>query len=345
MTTTTKTTDLKTTLRRLSGIGVSKTWLRANVLPEWWDDAIAATPAGLAQLHFMISRALGVPFRALADVDVELAWPKTPAKLKASVKSQNADLDPAMAVALQLAHAVAACTPPASKQLPASAQDLRAELLERDIPWIDFETLVRACWDRGIAVVHIGNWPRGWAKPDGMALTVNGQRVIVLCSAKSHPAWQLFNLAHEVGHHGLGHLDGADAKQSVIVDVSFDRQGGALEERDADRFALELICGDPGQTFRASSSWPSASSLASAARSIGRTHRIDPGHVVLNYANTMGGNAFFATANAALKLLPHQRSAQQVIHAVMNERLDWSAIGEESASFVQRLTAPADEPS
>jgi hypothetical protein len=53
--------------------------------------------------------------------------------------------------------------------------------------------------------------------------------------------------------------------------------------------------------------------------------RIDPGHIVLNYAHTMG-DTFWPVANAALKLLEPKRDALRIVRAKLAEHLDWSSL-------------------
>ena len=60
--------------------------------------------------------------------------------------------------------------------------------------------------------------------------------------------------------------------------------------------------------FRTSGSWPNAIQLAECAKFIGKEMRIDPGHLVLNYAHAMG-ERFWPVAIAALKLLEPKRDA------------------------------------
>ena len=66
--------------------------------------------------------------------------------------------------------------------------------------------------------------------------------------------------------------------------------------------------------------------------------RIDPGHVVLNYAHSMG-DGFFAVANAALTRLDPEANAIAFIRGVMADRLDWSNLPEDSSEFLMRVTA------
>ena len=65
--------------------------------------------------------------------------------------------------------------------------------------------------------------------------------------------------------------------------------------------------------------------------------RVDPGHIVLNYAHTMGGR-FWPVANAALGLLEPNRDAMKVVRQKMAGHLDWSSLPEDSSEFLMRVS-------
>ena len=70
-----------------------------------------------------------------------------------------------------------------------------------------------------------------------------------------------------------------------------------------------------------------------SAKFIGKEMRIDPGHLVLNYAHAMG-ERFWPVAIAALKLLEPKRDALKIVRAKMAEHLDWSKLPEDSSEFL-----------
>ena len=114
------------------------------------------------------------------------------------------------------------------------------------------------------------------------------QEYDVICVAVIYPA-------HELAHIALGHID----DEGVLIDESVKHNVQDKEETDANAFAVELLTGNAESRFHTSGSWPNAHQLAEAAVSIAKESRIDPGHIVLNYAHTMG-KTFWPVANAAL---------------------------------------------
>ena len=157
--------------------------------------------------------------------------------------------------------------------------------------------------------------------------------VIVLCKKSAFSAWLLFILAHELAHIVLGHID----DDGILIDESVEHNVKDAEETDANAFANELLRGNTESRFHTSGSWPNAVQLAGVARLIAKEERIDPGHVILNYAHTMGKN-FWPVANAALKLLEPKRDALKTVRAKMAAHLDWSSLPEDSSEFLMRIS-------
>jgi hypothetical protein len=162
---------------------------------------------------------------------------------------------------------------------------------------------------------------------------VNGRPVVVICIRKKQPAWLLFILAHELGHIACGHL----AEDGSLLDDWVDESSTDSEEQEANAFAAELLTGTPPQRFRAATRWPNAEELAANALRIGRQQMIDPGHVILNYAYSMGKD-FYAVANAALARLDPHANAVDAIRSTMADRLDWSRLPDDSSEFLMRVT-------
>jgi hypothetical protein len=147
-------------------------------------------------------------------------------------------------------------------------------------------------------------------------------------------------VAHELGHLALRHVTEGDAlvDEALQEPVAQAQLGPteAPEERAANEFAVELLCGRPCVRYQATGRWPDARTLARDALRIGEREAIDPGHVVLNYARNMG--SFYPVANAALNELPSTPTAQEILRERLAKYLDWSALPRESAEYLARLS-------
>jgi len=319
--------------RRLTAVGLTKPYIRKTILPEWWDDQAAESQAGYTEGLLFLSRHLGLDLASLLDPALPVTFRDFGAcKFKRSQGATADDLALARAMATRAAQLVNIAVSEPALPAPRSAAQVRREILGHGDPWVSFSHLVDYCWALGIPVIHLLCCPTA-KRPDGLSARVKGRPVIVLCKNSTSPAWLLFILAHELAHIALGHVE----DDGVIIDENVKNNVKDDEETDANAFAEELLTGNAENRFHSSGSWPNANQLAECAKSIAKDMRIDPGHIVLNYAYTMG-KKFWPVANAALKLLEPKRDALKIVRAKMAEHLDWSLLPEDSSEFLMRVS-------
>ncbi|MFO0954369.1 MAG: ImmA/IrrE family metallo-endopeptidase [Isosphaeraceae bacterium] len=319
--------------RRLRAVGLTKRYVRRTILPDWWDDQIAENPAGFAEGLIFLSRHLGLDLSTLRDPQSPVAFRNFGVcKFKKSSNATENELALARAMATRAAQLASAAMADPALPLPTSGSQIRGEILGQGEPWVSLSNLAEYCWSVGIPVIHLSSFPKA-KRPDGLAARVQGRPVIVLCKQARYSAWLLFILAHELGHIALGHV----TDDGVLLDESMDRNVDDLEEDAANQFAIELLTGDPRICYRTSGRWPNALQLASAARETGKERGVDPGHIVLNYAHTMGKD-FFPVANAALAELEPKKDAMKIVRQQMAAHLDWSSLPEDSSEFLMRVS-------
>jgi hypothetical protein len=212
-----------------------------------------------------------------------------------------------------------------------SAKDVR-EKINGTNACVSLASLIDFCWDNGVPVLHVSNFPKNSKKMDGMATIIESRPVIVLSKNIKYSAWLLFILAHELGHLASGHVKNGDA----ILDekVSVDGTKSDPEEIMADRYAIELLTGNPATAYTAKR-WLKATELANEAQRVGLVNRIDPGVVVLNYAH---GAGHFPVGNAALNLLEPLADAVGEVNRAMVARLDMDGISDDHREFLCRVT-------
>ena len=295
---------------------------KVAALPTWWDDSLWDNPASRSVDHMYLLRHLGV------DI-VSLQNPSAPLRLKdfgvCKFKKQSGTTEDelllARVIATRAAQFSVAATVRPYRPIP-SAADIRATILEQ-APCVGFTQLLDYCWDAGVPVLHANNFPSNVKKPIGFTLRVKERPAVVLCSDQSQPAWQLFILAHELGHLHHGHVP----ENGALLDEDVGENEQDNEEVQADKYAIELIAGQSRVNIQTSARWPNAKSLAANALDYGRRKQVDPGHLVLNYAYGMGGS-FWGVANAALKLLDPNPGAVETIGEKFETNLDWERLSE-----------------
>jgi hypothetical protein len=319
---------------RLGSLGFPRKYLREVVLPDWWEDEIAHNPAGYAEGLLVLSRNLGLDLASLQNESMPVGLRNLgPCKFKRTNSKRDEELVIARALATRVAQLAAPAMPRSIQPLLSSPSSIREWILARGARWVGLPELVDYCWAAGLQVLHVAAFPRGNKKMDGMAWVQDDRKAIVLSKNVKLSAWLLFILAHELGHIVLGHITG----DGTLLDEEVDRNNPDREEQEANRFALELLTGIPDCEVIPVGPGVGARSLAKAAFKAGAQERIDPGHIILNSANQVGGN-FYAVASAALRLLEPGADAPQLIRTQMLAHLDRTKLSEDTFEFILRVT-------
>lgn len=317
--------------RKLATFGLPKSYVRSTLLPSWWDDEAGLTPGGFSEALLHVSRSAGLDLSSLRDAAKPVQAISIPVRFKHNKATRDGELGLARTLACQVAR-MAAAAAPELKTFPSTAAGIR-ELLLEDRNWIDLEALVDFCWSVGIPVLHVTEFPPKTKRMQALAVNVEGRPVIVCTNNKRAPAWLLFDVAHELGHCVLGHVQPGAA----LVDELIDRESVDADEVAANRFALELLSGMPGMRTTATT-WPKAAVLAEEAMLLAVERQTDPGVIILNYAFSMGPD-FFPVGNAALSHLTQQPDAPALLRRKMADALDWAKLPEDSSEFVAKMTA------
>ena len=329
--------------QRLRKVGLKKKFVLQTILPEWWEDDVARTPAGYAQGLMILSRYAGLDISTLRDDSSELVFRgHGTCKFKKAARTQISELELTQAMAARAAHLAHAAAKKALLSPLRSASEIRQEVLASGAPWVNLQSLIDYCWKQGIPVLHVSRFPNGSKKADGIAAMVQGRPVIVLCRKEDCAAKQLFILAHEIGHIALDHV----ADDSVLIDEEMGKNERDNEERDADEFALQLLGGNPVASSIQCDGRLKSSELATKAEAIGHSLQVDPGHIVLKYAHHMTAhssrgifrNRIWASANGCLNSLCANPSALTLIRRRMEDGLDWSSLPEDSREFLRRVS-------
>jgi hypothetical protein len=189
----------------------------------------------------------------------------------------------------------------------------------------------------GLPVVYLTGLNQGVAKMDGMVVYTSDRPVIILSKTSPLWAWQLFILAHEVAHIVLGHV----APGEILIDDelsenSYVLKDNDLDERSADMFAVELLNGKQNATYRVADKHINFRELARTAYEFGQTQQIDPGHVVLNFANQ--SERWDIGIAAAKELQGHNPSASTVISEAMWGGIDSDLLPIDTIEFLGRVT-------
>ncbi len=316
----------------LSRLGLKPKYLKDTVLPSWWEPSVAADRNGFLETVALIHRRTGLDLPSLMAGVPMWKGGGSVVKFKKSSRKSEDDVKTCQMLARQAAEVVAsAMATPMPNQFP-EVRELHAILKDQGVcPWVGLDDLAAWCWKNGIPVIHLHNLPVGCQKPDGLVVrTSSGRPVIVLCHASVRPAWQIFIIAHELGHIALGHVP----EGGVLVDSGLEQSTNETEEVEANRYAVELLTGQPDLGLT-SSGQMNASALATSARRFGERNRINPGVAALNWGFTTGN---WVVANGAVKILEGKQDALKVMRQAGAAGLEWSKVSSDVAEWLERMT-------
>ena len=321
----------KSLVTSLSVLGLKRGYLADVILPSWWTGAVAGDRNGFLETVALVHRRTGLPLEGLLAGNPQWKAPGHNVKFKKTVGLKNEDVQACHQIAWQAAEAVAAAVPGRWTETLPAVNEIHATLKARGKGrWVELEDVVAWCWEQGIPVIHVARFPSGCCKPDGMAVRTRGGRpVIILCKNSHRPAWQIFTLAHELGHIALGHVPEGGA----VVDTKLETDTEEKEESEANRYAVSLLTGQPDFGMSTSGKmYPQG--LAEQARDFGQRNRISPGVVALNGGFT---TKHWPTANGAVKILEEQENALEIIHRAGTAGLDWDEISPDAAEWLNRM--------
>lgn len=328
--------NMKSLYSKLGAVGYNTAYVK-SLLPDWWDDKIAETPAGFQQASLILGQTFGVRAETLWAENTKPAL-NLPKGIRFKHRENIAvdDLSVACAVARSLARIVLKAFPDKSRpNFYLDASELREQLLKRN-KWISFKDVLSYCLEMGIPVIHLQHLPKKAKKMEGLAFEQGGRPVIVLTRQRPH-GYMLFDLAHELGHITLGHV----TAESTIVDQKIDAEADDEDERAANRFALELLTGNPECNIVPVGRWLNGSELASAAIHFGENNQVDPLHIVLNYGKSKN---LWGAANAAIvEIAKNTLSDQETLQTSVMKLLDLEELTEDDYAFLQtHLKGKAD---
>lgn len=318
----------------LDRAGISKSYVQ-KMLPDWWTEELMADPSARVELDINLSRMFGLKLSNLL-----LDRPKVTfdlpngTKFKRSHRIAEGELAQATSIIHSIAKMVALCVPQAISEVENDPLALRQIILSGRAKRVSMMALVDYLWRHGIPTIHVDQIPAGMKKMDGMVLQVMGRPIVVLCKRSSYAAWQLFILAHELGHIGLRHIE----PDEILVDCTMGEESYLLDEKDpeeiaSDQFAIALLNG-AYETRYTTNVPPRSASLVKAAIEYQNEHAVDAGHIILNYGFHKKA---WPVAQAALQRLD-SGNAPHTINKYFFDHANFGALPESSVEFLLKMT-------
>lgn len=330
----------------LKNAGYPKTLIH-KFLPEWWDDSLLTTSAGVFQFANILQNKLGLCVRFAIDgeLSVDAHHPLSRFKHRRDTKASELTISANIGRALGLI--ANHCARHEYIPLPKSASELRKAVLQsgkRD--HVDFEGLLGFCWTSGIPVLFLDFLPAKAKRMAGMITHLTERPVIILGYKNEQRAKQLFVLAHELGHLQRGHIKANETLIDEDLDSLTEKMSADgkpqqdIEETEADQFALELLRGTHLDVIPMLGRPMSSTTLAANAMKLSKTAHIDPGHLILSFAYQTND---WITANKALGFIPKVNDALNVVKSQFLSNVDLEKLSEESRHHLLSMQNIADQ--
>lgn len=229
---------------KLEAAGYKASWVRANVLPNWWEDKMANQPSLLQQAQIIVSKFFDVPLREVLDPYSPLPAPDMGhVSFKRLSHATSANMGPVFLTVTRAAEIAERCVFPGfpnNHLAGLSSEAVRISILQT-FQSVTFEALIDSCWGFGVPVIHVRGLPPGiGCEIEGAAFNVTGRPVIIITATDTSASFLRWILAHEMGHIAHRHVDGGPIFDAAINSESDDSD---IIENEANQWASDLVFG------------------------------------------------------------------------------------------------------
>jgi len=306
--------------------------------PDWWSDDAEDSPSAQAELRFSVARKFGLDPRQLLESDEpRFVWTDTTRFKRLTTQSQT-ERAAIAGYGVSIGRILLSAAAAAQQSLEEVAADTLRSAILASQPFVGLTDLLGVCWALGIPVVHLRIFPLPAKHMSAMCVRVADRSAILLGKDADYPPWSAYYLAHELGHIASGHIGPGTG---ALVDMGNLLVTKATDEEEiaADRFALQLLTGQPEpQVFTETRSF-TAAELARVVLDTGPKVGIEPGTLALCFGYSTGN---WAHATAALKwIYDRPEPVWTKVNALAAASLDWAALGDDAASFLRAVMSAA----
>lgn len=303
--------------------GLKPAFVKKSLMQPWWELSFVKDEQGWLESTLYLGRLLGLPTKAALTPGAKIKSKSSSYKCKTSAGVAASEYEAAALVARAYA-TIAITASPGNATAPKSALDLRKFILKR-FPVINLENTARTLWSVGIPVLHL--WHGNLKTPHGFVFRLAGRYAIVLMRKKQHGGWLLFDLLHEVGHIGLGHL----SEDCYIAD-RIDEGATAKDEAQANEYAREVLT----RSSLRPTPIPNLGnrSCIRTAREMGTQFKIDPQWPII----TSGGQTLpWAAVQASLNSAWPADNAVGTLKKALSDCADWDSLSRPDREFLGNL--------
>lgn len=298
-----------------------------NYVPDWWDEELNDSPSAVQQLLMMLARFINLDLKSVLDKTQPLKFKTSVCNYKHASNKEQSQLKTATALVSSAARIIEQVTTPEFKAF-SDALTLRELLLDSGNNCVNFQALVRYCWQQGVPILYLPELPTT-KKMDAVVVDINGTPVIAITKKCTHESKFLFLLAHEMGHIYHQHLTLGQliVDEKISGDIDKDEQ-----ENQANQFAIALLTGQ----YQTQYSWniKNPQLLKSKAQEESRLKNIDVGHIILNWAHLKKD---WAISGKALNLLYRNENWTELLKTQIFEHISEDEVYEDQLDYLYKL--------
>jgi hypothetical protein len=326
--------DAKSLRAELRDAGLSRAAVEA-AWPDWWSDEAEKSISARTELRLAVARNLGLAPKSLIGERVDFVW-RDRARFKHLGAGEDLQVAALNSFGVSVGRSLIEATSSEGSLSGVPAGEIRSILLGMGNP--DLPGLLTVCWALGVPVAHLRVSPLPQKAMHAMVVGHRGRHAILFSREASYPAMMAFTLAHEMGHIALGHVPADD----VLIDAEDPAAvaGHDEEETAADRYALEVLLGDPDPDIELNFETFNHAMLAEVVMRAGPQYGIDPGTLALAVAHRRNA---WPVAMAAMRIIqPEPVAVSDLVNQVARSQLDLDRLGSDSAVFIERTLGFVD---
>ncbi len=315
---------------KLSQLGLNQQYVRNNGLPSWWNDELNDKPIAVLEGAGYIADNLNLDLKSLL-LEEEIKFNPLPTTKFKQHNSRNNDHPYiAQALASRVAELIAYGTEVNFTFLPTDVKEIRKEILTNHAT-VNLVSLLEYCWSKGIVVGWFHNFPKTVKKFAGLIQWQSSCPVIILSSQHKYSAKLAFDLAHELGHLALGHLN-----EGILVDEEIEFDCHDNDEFQANQFATQLLLDDCDNCL-GNKIFKNAENFSDYVVSniIPQYPGVEAEAVILNYG--WHNKKYFPLSMSALNKLDCAINGQQIVNEYLAEKLDWDKFNDESYEYLEKI--------
>ncbi|MEG4417774.1 ImmA/IrrE family metallo-endopeptidase [Microcoleus sp. LAD1_D5] len=325
----TQTLSMSVLYKKLSAIGFPKPFVREKGLPSWWNEELDNKPVAVLEAAGHIAQRLHLDLKSLLAEDQN---PQFKPLLRTKFKYHQQDKADVPDVAHQLASRVAEVVADTIKlefqPIPSDPHQVRSEIVAKHSQ-VTLESLLDYCWEHGIAVVYFKDYPKNTRKIRGMIQWQADHPVIVLSSGNTQPVCLAFDLAHELGHLALAHI-----QEGILIDDDIKQDCDDQEERDSNQFAVKLLVNSFDNSV-GHKKFKNAEDLKNKIIQLLQSDStIDPCALALNYG---WYNKDFALSMGCVKLIHPAKEGHKTINKFLDQHLNWEELSDDNADYLDQI--------